>query len=552
MALKRLLAGGLAALSLQASALQSGQTPPSALEAARLRSCLPNGAYRMELENMMDLQYYGKFELGGQMIRGIIDTGSFELVVFSKSCHSCGMASKYSETASTTFRKGNNTAVQAYGSGSCESDDGWDDINLACFGAKSQSMWLAKKCQMPALLMAQFNAVIGIGPPGQPEFTARMQLEEVKKIEESLAAQGKKLPQDVEQAKTKLEGMLADALQKPAMLENFGIKTFSHCLGRKKGSPGYMVWNDDKRDGAPGTMKIHVAGNITWGIQIDEMSFSMPGGEIVPFGCKGGCGAVVDSGTSLTAVPTSTYKAALKELQGHFTGSDCSDLSQYPDLIIKTGGHSLRLPPSSYLGTVSSMMGGMGGMSGIAKYLHLDKLGGEVASDPETVKAATAAAAAAARAAEAANQAAAAAATAAKAAAEAAQMAAKAAGAAVGGDEPAVSPQGSIPGAPTGKADPCQLLMMDIGEKQTPLGPMLILGMPFFRQFYTTFDLGAGRGDRSLFVTKASDDCEPIEEHPEALKAFRMRRSDDITARRLDASLIRGPHWLDSIPEGEF
>jgi len=548
MTLTRFLGGaGLALLGgHQAAALLAREVAPpmAATEVAADRSCLPSGAYRQKLQNLQDLQYYGRMRLGSQEILGIIDTGSFELVVFSKNCKTCGTAAAFDEKSSSTFQFGNHSTVHSYGSGSCQSKDGWEEVHLACFGARSQAMWLATMCQMPALQMASFNAIVGVGPPGQPEYTARAQIDQLEQIEAQLKASGQPLPAELKDARGQLDAMLEDALSKPAMLDNFGMKTFSQCLGKEPGAPGFMVWNDVTRADRPGTKKIHVAGNITWGIQIEEMAFALPGGDSIPFGCKDGCGAVVDTGTSLMAVPTSSYQAAIQVLTEKFgAGKDCSDLSSFPELVVKINGHSFRLPPSSFLGT---MEGSMRRETG--KYMHLNSLtepaGNETAAAPggaitnevaqSIVEAAKAAAQAAASAAAAAHDAAI--------AAQAAAEAAKAAAAAVGAKPaaPAEEPQGPNP-------KQCQLLMMDIGEQKTTLGPMLILGMPWFRQFYTTFDLGSGRGDRSIFVTPAGDDCDPDVEGPVS-----ARRSTAFTPRHLDASKIRGPRWLDSLPEGQF
>ncbi|CAK0823730.1 unnamed protein product [Prorocentrum cordatum] len=40
----------------------------------------------------------------------------------------------------------------------------------------------------------------------------------------------------------------------------------------------------------------------------------------------------------------------------------------------------------------------------------------------------------------------------------------------------------------------CELLLIDVGDVNTEKGKMLILGMPFFRFYYTTFDLGSPGG----------------------------------------------------------
>lgn len=97
-------------------------------------------------------------------------------------------------------------------------------------------------------------------------------------------------------------------------------------------------------------------------------------------------------------------------------------------------------------------------------------------------------------------------------------------------------------GGPVDTPTPCQLLLMDLGQQATTLGAMWIMGMPFFRQYYTTFDLGTGRGDRSLLVMPPSPTCEP-DLNP-TVQTFRARTKEDVTPRQLDASKIVVPRWL--------
>ena len=57
----------------------------------------------------------------------------------------------------------------------------------------------------------------------------------------------------------------------------------------------------------------------------------------------------------------------------------------------------------------------------------------------------------------------------------------------------------------------CELLIGAI-DIDTTLGPMWILGMPFFRKYYTTFELGADQRDsasRTMFVAEVDDNCRP-------------------------------------------
>merc|ERR1719401_1132955 len=95
-------------------------------------------------------------------------------------------------------------------------------------------------------------------------------------------------------------------------------------------------------------------------------------------------------------------------------------------------------------------------------------------------------------------------------------------------------------------------MLMDLGNEATQLGPMMILGMPFFREYYTTFDLGhATEGprecgkvehDRSIFVAPATQDCRPASDSGRNLA---MDKSTlPIPPRWVDMSKLRVPDYL--------
>mmetsp|Transcript_100318 Transcript_100318/g.292469 ORF Transcript_100318/g.292469 Transcript_100318/m.292469 type:complete len:479 (-) Transcript_100318:83-1519(-) len=439
---------------------------------SRHSSCSPPAAYRQELSNMMDLQYFTEINVGGQKITGILDTGSFELVVFSRGCFTCGRAGAYDSQRSATFKSGSDMKVLSYGSGSCKAKEATDQVTVGCYQTSQQSMWLAVDCRMQLLTQAGFQSIIGVGPPGQPEFVARETIKQMEALEVKMQTTQGFVPSNIAAAKKQAQKELENALTHTSLLESFGMKTFSHCLGRQPGMPGWMIWNDETREGQPGVVKIPVAGNITWGIKLDALTM-----EITPsvdtdvsevtetlVGCEQGCGAIVDTGTSLLGVPTSTYHAIANILQKHVTANDCSDLRNFPTLIISVAGQTLRLPPSSYIGTMS----GVPNMH-VAKLMHLDE------------------------------------------------------------ERPGIQ-------------ESCQLLLMDLGKQMTTLGPMMILGMPLFREYYSTFDLGSGRGHRSIFLTPADEKC-----HPDlsGQVKYSMNRAA-FTPRHIDVSKVRVPEWVGS------
>lgn len=56
----------------------------------------------------------------------------------------------------------------------------------------------------------------------------------------------------------------------------------------------------------------------------------------------------------------------------------------------------------------------------------------------------------------------------------------------------------------------CQLMIMDSdGEDED--APLWIFGMPFFREYYTTFKTGMSAKERSLYIARADKDCNPAD-----------------------------------------
>jgi len=54
----------------------------------------------------------------------------------------------------------------------------------------------------------------------------------------------------------------------------------------------------------------------------------------------------------------------------------------------------------------------------------------------------------------------------------------------------------------------CELLVME-SSSDTNYGPLWILGMPFFRTYYTSFQVGRNSAERSIHITPGGEDCVP-------------------------------------------
>eukprot|EP00439_Symbiodinium_sp_Y106_P009708 s2900_g1.t1 len=93
-------------------------------------------------ENQDDASYTGTITIGGQALQAILDTGSFELVVFSTRCNGCGAAgeSGFNQTSSQTFRAGNLMQQLSYGSGDTLCRDAVDELQI---GPKRSRVFIA-------------------------------------------------------------------------------------------------------------------------------------------------------------------------------------------------------------------------------------------------------------------------------------------------------------------------------------------------------------------------------------------------------------------------
>lgn len=149
----------------------------------------------------------------------------------------------------------------------------------------------------------------------------------------------------------------------------------------------------------------------------------------VDLSCSGGCGAVVDSGTSFLMVPSEVAGRLQDELSK--LDINCSNMHEFPDLVFTLGGHTFSLPPDAYLSKVTRPA-----LPSTMSFMRARELSFE-----------------------------------------------------------------------TGE---CELVVME-STSTTPWGPLWILGMPFFRKYYTTFSLGRTRADRALLVAQAGAGCYPAD-----------------------------------------
>lgn len=276
---------------------------------------VPKKGFKQVLHNYQNVQYYADFQIGGQEISGIFDTGSFELVVRSSRCKECvHPTNPFDYKLSDTYVANGTVTKHVYGSGPCISVLGYDTVSVGDLHAPGQALWEIMDHRIQILDTAKFAAIVGIGPNfgfGNKEKT---------------------------------------------LLMSFGIEEFSICLQKPAASEGYLHWglpvNDD---GSPAGLKkgeyatAQVFGQHHWATKMENVTFAAYGKEPQEMICGGAapCSAIVDSGTSLIAAPG----IALMQLSDQLDPimEDCSNLHSLPTLRFTIDGHAFELPPQAYV-----------------------------------------------------------------------------------------------------------------------------------------------------------------------------------------------------------
>lgn len=271
--------------------------------------------FKLTLYNFQNVQYHGRFTLGDQSFPAIYDTGSFEILVLAENCQGCpNNLIKYDSTKSKTFQKGSSiTAEHHFGSGSVTSLKGLETARIGNFDSplveQNVHFWQILDNDIAVWNEnAAFSGIIGLG--------------HTDRIPEGFG----------------------DNNQDRTFLAELGISSFAICLQRKPlSAPGMLIVNPSMSY-PPGMFKnVPVRGQVHWGVEMYDLTVSGAYFNL----CKPSCGAIVDSGTSLIAVPQLVLDR-LSPLLGSIK-EDCSNLQSLPSLEFSLGGHRFFLPPKAYV-----------------------------------------------------------------------------------------------------------------------------------------------------------------------------------------------------------
>jgi len=281
----------------------------------------------LPLNDFMDAQYYGVISIGtpAQDFKVLFDTGSSNLWVPGTSCSSvsCFLHKRYDGSKSSTFVKNGASFSIQYGSGAVSGHLDQDLVTFAGLQIKGTVFAEVEKESGVSFVAAKFDGVLGMAFP-------------------SIAVDGV-------------------------------TPVFQQAVDQNLVDPVFSFWLSNQPDtsGKGGELTLggydptHFVGALTflplinesyWMIEIEGMSM---GGAAVSVGSRK---AVVDTGTSLIALPTKAANAVNQKLgcvpamlTGECTWTTCPDLSSLPDVVFTLGGREFPLSATDYVLKVTSL-----------------------------------------------------------------------------------------------------------------------------------------------------------------------------------------------------
>ncbi|XP_075461817.1 cathepsin D-like [Ascaphus truei] len=281
-----------------------------------------------KLTNYLDAQYYGEISIGTppQNFTVIFDTGSSNLWVPSIKCSffdiACWFHKRFNSQTSTTYKENNTAFSIHYGTGSLTGFLSQDTVTIASVQIPQQTFAEAVKQPGIVFVAAHFDGILGMGYP-------------------SISVDGV-LP-------------VFDNMMQQKLLEK---NMFSFYLNRNLSAEvgGELLFGGTDPKYYTGDFHyLNVTRMAYWQIKADEVRVS---NQLTL--CKGGCQAIVDTGTSLITGPTEEIHALHKAIGAFplFGGEymiNCNKILSLPTVSFILGGMQYNLTGEQYTLKITQM-----------------------------------------------------------------------------------------------------------------------------------------------------------------------------------------------------
>ncbi|KAJ2906139.1 hypothetical protein MKZ38_002854 [Zalerion maritima] len=281
-----------------------------------------DGDHIVPITNFMNAQYFSEITIGTppQTFKVILDTGSSNLWVPSQQCGSiaCYLHQKYDSSASSTYKANGTSFEIRYGSGSLSGFVSRDVMTIGDLSIEGQDF--AEATSEPGLAFAfgRFDGILGMG-------FDRISVNGI-------------VPPFYQMVEQKL-------IDEPV---------FAFYLSSENGDDSSeVVFGGVDKDHYKGEMTtIPLRRKAYWEVDLDAISFGDETAELE------NTGVILDTGTSLIALPTTLAELLNKEIgakksyNGQYT-VDCAKRGSLPDVSFKLSGKEFAITSEDYILEVS-------------------------------------------------------------------------------------------------------------------------------------------------------------------------------------------------------
>uniref|UniRef100_A0A8C6VK18 pepsin A n=1 Tax=Naja naja TaxID=35670 RepID=A0A8C6VK18_NAJNA len=275
------------------------------------------------MQNYLDIEYTGTISIGTppQQFTIIFDTGSANLWVPSVYCSSaaCSDHRKFNPQQSSTFHATSRTLSITYGTGSMTGFLGYDTVQVGSIQVTNQIFGLSQTEPGSFLYYSPFDGILGLAYP-------RMSASDATPVFDNMMSEGL-VSQDLFSVFLSSDGQNGSFVM-------FGGIDDTYFTGN-------LNW-------VPVTVEYY------WQITLDSITVN---GQSIA--CSGGCQAMVDTGTSLLAVPPNSIAYIQNFIGGSqdYNGQyivNCNVINELPDIVFTINGIQYPVPASAYIRQVRS------------------------------------------------------------------------------------------------------------------------------------------------------------------------------------------------------